>query len=321
MHPWWEQFIQWLSQPNQFSIAGDPGVQAAQAWFDRGRQQFAPNVGAFSSPGTTAQQQFVNTAGQSYYPRTASSMYNTIWQTPPQLRTPSAPTQAGNVNTMPGTSSNVGSVVPAGYQFNQFASTARGNATEPIYDNTGRIIGSRPANAATPNYAPMNTRPDLVGRENPPGSRVIGAVPTSAANATTPGGGGAGGRVADPYLDYAYRNLDARLGKGFTDQFIQHNSRDPIRFYMDEFKNRPQAAGWDLPDARGNAARQYLLNAAAYAAESDAKFQPGAIAEWQKVHGNTEIPLEQWQRWHNIALSTGGDPLSVGVGQNPWGVY
>ena len=125
----------------------------------------------------------------------------------------------------------------------------------------------------------------------------------------------------DYHINYAYNRLDNRLYKGFTDEFIGRMGVDPIRFYMREFVNDPRSAGWDLPDARGANAREFLTGMAAYAAESDAKFHPGAIAEWRRLHGNTEIPQEQWETWHRIAMATGGEPLRVGVGENPWGVY
>lgn len=122
-------------------------------------------------------------------------------------------------------------------------------------------------------------------------------------------------------INYGYQVLDRRLGVGFTDQFIQRMGSDPISWYAKQYANSPRFAGWDLPDARGADAREKLIGFAAYAAESDAKFLPGAVEEWKKVHGNAEIPREQWERWSRIALATGGDPLNVGVGENPYGVY
>ena len=125
----------------------------------------------------------------------------------------------------------------------------------------------------------------------------------------------------DYHINYAYQRLDGRLGQGFTDQFISRMGTDPIRFYLKEFVNDPRAAGWDLPDERGRGARDFLSNMAAYAAESDAKFHPGALADWRIRHGDVPPPPEQWAKWHKIAMATGGDPLNTGVGENPYGNY
>lgn len=126
----------------------------------------------------------------------------------------------------------------------------------------------------------------------------------------------------DPYINSAYERLDSQMGQGFTDQFIDRMGIDPIRFYMREFVDDPRAAGWQLPDERGKQGRDFLEGMATYKAETMAKFHPSAVAEWQRLHGaNTEIPLEQWERWDKIAMSTGGNPLNGGPGVNPYGVY
>ena len=130
-------------------------------------------------------------------------------------------------------------------------------------------------------------------------------------------------RSTHDLIDYAYRFLDGNkdVGIGFTDSFIQRHGVDPISFYMRAFTNDPRAKGYDLPGSMGAEGKQWLISRAAQAAESDARFLPGAVAEWQKVHGNAEIPPEQWDRWWSISQSTGGYPMNVGEGQNAYGVY
>lgn len=122
-------------------------------------------------------------------------------------------------------------------------------------------------------------------------------------------------------IDFAYLNIDRAVGAGFTDQFMQLHGMDPISFYSRAFLNDPKAKGFELPGPQGDQARSWLFFKSAQAAENDARFLPGAIAEWQRVHGNAEIPQEQWDRWWGISQATGGYPMNVGVGENPYGVH
>lgn len=202
------------------------------------------------------------------------------------------------------------------------------------------LFGARPAPNNVP-YGSTANNPQGAGENNPnePGP-MSNQYNSTAINAARPPGTGTGtgtgtaqpqgdmwvdasGRKhhRDYHINLAYERLDSRLGDGFTDQFISRMGVDPIRFYMREFVDDPRAAGWQLPDERGKQGRDFLTGMAAYKAETMAKFHPGAVAEWQRLHGNTEIPREQWERWDKIAMATGGNPMNVGVGENPWGVY
>lgn len=133
-------------------------------------------------------------------------------------------------------------------------------------------------------------------------------------------------RSSNRMIDFAYLSIDGEVGKGFTDSFMQKHGVDPISFYMRAFTNDKRAKGWEMPGAEnpgapGHEGYSWLMNKAANAATNDARFLPGAVAEWQKVHGNAEIPPEQWDRWWSISQSTGGYPMNVGEGQNAYGVY
>lgn len=107
-------------------------------------------------------------------------------------------------------------------------------------------------------------------------------------------------RSMNKYVDVSYLWLDKNLGNGFTDAFIDRMKVDPIRFYMKAFQDDPKAGGFKLTGEPN----EWLMGKAAQAAENDAKFQPGAVARWQELHGsNTPIPQEQWEKWWKMAQS------------------
>ncbi len=245
---------------------------------------------------------------------------------PPPL--PTLPTQGG-VNA---------SVVPPGYKFNQFGSQAQAQGGFPVpgvpQADAGYAGHSGPA-VANPYAGMQNPRANIAYDANLKKAPVKTGGATTGATAGASVGAEQGGngtyrtwvdrdgmkRSSDELIDYAYRNIDKSVGQGFTDRFMSLHGVDPLTFYMRAFTDDPRAKGFELPGEMGAQAKGWLMSRAAYAAESDAKFLPGAVAEWQKVHGNVEIPQEQWERWWSISQSTGGQPLSVGVGQNAYGVY
>lgn len=222
------------------------------------------------------------------------------------------------------------------------ASISQGPATVAPSSNTGTSYNPLAGGSANPGLPPTyngvggNNPNEPAAMPNQYNQQAVNAAraanaATNAAGAGNNGSGGNGQSVwtdsnglkhsSDYHMNYAYQNLDKYFGSGWTDNFIANNGVDPIRFYMPEFVNDDGARGWQIPDERGAAGRAYLTDRAAYAARADGKFQPGAIAEWRRVHGDADIPLEQWDRWHKIAMATGGNPMNTGVGENPWGVH
>lgn len=102
------------------------------------------------------------------------------------------------------------------------------------------------------------------------------------------------------YVDFSYYALDSSLGTGFTDQFINRMKVDPIRFYAKAFQDDPRAGGYKLTGEPND----WLVGKAADAADKDAHFLPGALAEWQDKHGTVPPPPEQWDKWWG--MSQGG---------------
>ena len=75
-------------------------------------------------------------------------------------------------------------------------------------------------------------------------------------------------------------------------------------------------------DATDKDTQLQQAQAAERAAENDARFQGGAIQEWQRLHGNEPIPEEQWKIWYRMAQSNNGQPAyGQGAGVNAYGVY
>lgn len=132
------------------------------------------------------------------------------------------------------------------------------------------------------------------------------------------GTGGTGGvqqPITNVRLQYAQQKLDPVLGKGWSENFTRQNGRDPITFYLHSLHIDPN----NLTDPKEVA---YWTERAVEAATNDAKFQPGAIADWQKIHGNTPIPQEAWDTWWKIAQGNQGNPIyGGGTGINPYGNY
>ena len=119
-------------------------------------------------------------------------------------------------------------------------------------------------------------------------------------------------------VELSYRLVDDQFRQGFTDAFIQQHGEDPLSFYKRAFANDPKYAGWETSNAE--AAKQLNFRAAD-AAINDARFLPGAIAEWQQKHGGQAIPQEQWETWWRISQSTNGYGINGGAGVSQYGVY
>src|SRR5512142_505597 len=111
----------------------------------------------------------------------------------------------------------------------------------------------------------------------------------------------------DPYMRASVARLDPVLGQGWSQQFKDRMGIDPISFYAKAF-----------PHLAGDPARQF--EAAANAAENDARYQPAEIADWQQKHGNTPIPPEQWKRWWYLNQN-GGGYQGGGEGVDPYAVH
>lgn len=116
-----------------------------------------------------------------------------------------------------------------------------------------------------------------------------------------------GGQIVITPLQRGEKTLDNQLGEGWSKQFAaQHGGMSPIQFYGNAFQQIQD------PEQR--------MGAAINAAINDANFQPGWIAEWQKVHGNVPPSQEAWEKaWWQA--QNGGANFGQGAGINPWGVY
>lgn len=179
----------------------------------------------------------------------------------------------------------------------------------------GQAQNSNPVNynsslfqKSAPNSNPVKYDSGLFGKGD--GLRAGGAAgpeQTQPLNANAGVGGQGGGQIAVTPLDRGHKTLDERLGDGWSASFAQkHGGMSPIQFYGNAFQQIQD------PEQR--------MGAAINAAINDANFQPGAVAEWQKIHGNTPIPEEQWQKWWWQAQN-GGANFGQGAGINPWNVY
>lgn len=181
------------------------------------------------------------------------------------------------------------------------------NYQQPNYGTISQRPGNTGAgqNAPPPNFSP---NAGLTYNANPAYAEKYGGTKGMG----QPGGGGAGGpaqEIIPASLKISRLKLDPRLGQGWSDNFTKLHGVDPLQFYSRPFQNRPEARD-----------QSWLEDRAFEAAYNDAKFQPRAIAEWQKRHGNTEIPQEQWETWYDMAQN-GGANYGGGVGINPWAVY
>jgi hypothetical protein len=185
----------------------------------------------------------------------------------------------------------------------------------PPPSKIGRGTGQPIVNAGNmPRVAPLSANAGVGGQmggggnvgpvQGQGGMGVSGAAGAGGPTRTLPGvagagGQGVGGQIPVTPLDRGHKTLDAQFAQ-------KHGGMSPIQFYGNAF---PQIQD---PEQRMNAA----INAAA----NDASFQPGWINEWQKVHGNTPIPQEAWEKaWWQA--QNGGANFGQGAGINPWGVY
>ncbi len=116
-------------------------------------------------------------------------------------------------------------------------------------------------------------------------------------------------------LDLAKARIDDALGTGWVDRFTQAHGVDPVTFYSTKENRFPLMRDMDPaknPDA--------YMNAAADSAIKEGQLHAHEVAEWQKLHGDVDIPDEQWQKWHSMNRS-GAAGTWQGEGVNPWGVY
>lgn len=171
--------------------------------------------------------------------------------------------------------------------------------------------------------------PNTQSNQLPPGYTVsqaaAGDVPfgPKPPAATTPGGttpGGSGGDYNippkspfDQNLDVVRRtvvlDLDRRWGRGMGEKWLNdfprlHNGLDPIAFYSQAFPNPPQSVldratinGENI----GEAVNKWRTSQALDAAFNEAVWLPGAVEQWQKLHGGTDIPQEMWEKWWDMS--------------------
>jgi len=170
--------------------------------------------------------------------------------------------------------------VPSGYRFNNFRSPVGGT------DSSTTRIGTGTAPTGNSPVSGLGVGGSIGARINPVGAPT---APNSLR------------------VDYSKKRLDTRFGAGWVDDFMAHHGTDPITFFS---KNFPQLE--NDPAAMVNATLGY--------AEKYGDFIPGAIQEWQKVHGNVAPPPEQWQAWDRM-IDQGGQPQYGGAGINPYQVY
>lgn len=175
-----------------------------------------------------------------------------------------------------------------------------------------------PRNAQGPRFSGQpGAQPPQQPQAAPSSLGVSGGVGPPIPPGANAGGGGQGGgaggptqQTVSPGMLASRKTLDPILGQGWSDHFASQNGVDPLTFYIKPFANDPRAR--DL---------EWLEGKARDAAINDARFQRGGVAEWQKVHGNVDIPQEQWDTWWKMAQSNNGQPSYGGAGINPWGVY